>query len=156
MKQFVFVIILLAVVILGKSQKDFSLADSTFEIGQSINCECIYFEFDKSILKKESVPFLDSMVVFLNSNPSIQLEIQNHTDSRAKISYSINLTQRRAQTAMDYLVNNGIEKKRLTAKGYFNTQLLISDEEINKLKSKSEKEEAHKKNRRTVFVITGI
>lgn len=156
MKYFIFVVFFLSVLTHGKSQRNFNLSDTTFEFGESINCECIYFELNKSMLKKESVPFLDSMVVFLNANPAIQLEIQNHTDSRAKKSYSTNLTQRRAQTVMDYLVQKGIEKKRLIAKGYFNTQLLISDEEINKLKTKSEKEEAHQKNRRTVFVIVGV
>lgn len=139
-----------------KAQNEFAFTDTTFRNGESMTTNRIFFELNKDQLRFESTAFLDSMVIFLNQHPNLQLEIQNHTDSRAKKSYSTNLTQRRAQTIMDYLVQKGIEKKRLIAKGYFNTQLLITDEEINQLKTKSEKEEAHQKNRRTVFVVVGI
>jgi len=156
MKYFIFVLFFLSLLTQGKSQRDFSLSDTTFEIGESINCECIYFDFDKATLKLESALFLDSMVTFLNANPSIQLEIQNHSDTRAKVTYSTNLSKRRAMEVVDYFTSKGIMPSRLVAAGYSNVEPLISEVEIKSMKSKTDQEIAHHKNRRTVFVIKRI
>lgn len=139
-----------------KSQDTFSLEDSVFYEAASLTSYRIKFEFDKAVIKQESFEFLDSMVSFLNRNKSIHLDVQNHTDSRAQPKYSTNITQRRAQAVVSYLVSKGIEKDRLIPKGYFNKKLLISEVEIKAMKSKTDQELAHQKNRRTVFVIIKV
>ena len=65
----------------------------------------------------------------------------------------MDLSQRRAQTCVDYLISRGIEADRLVAVGRGEEQLLISDAEINALATEAEREAAHQKNRRTVFRI---
>ncbi|MDF1672582.1 MAG: OmpA family protein, partial [Vicingaceae bacterium] len=73
--------------------------------------------------------------------------------SRGSDSYNKNLSQQRAQSCMDYLVEKGIAKDRLIAKGYGETMLLVSDVDIEKMTSETAKEDAHQKNRRTEFKI---
>jgi peptidoglycan-associated lipoprotein len=99
----------------------------------------------------------DSMLFLYNvlkDNPTIVVELNSHTDSRGDAKKNQELSQKRAQSCVDYLV---IEKKipaaRLVAKGYGKSQLLIPDAVINKAKTKEEKEALHQKNRRTSFRI---
>ena len=68
-------------------------------------------------------------------------------------SYNNKLSQARAQSCVDYLIDKGVDKSRLVAKGYGEKQLIVSDAEIEKLTSEVEKEEGHQKNRRTEFKI---
>lgn len=103
------------------------------------------------INSKDSLNFLYQTLV---DNPSIIIELSAHTDSRGSDAKNLELSQRRAQSCVDYLAN---EKKiplaRMQAKGYGETKLLIKDDVIAKAKTKEEKEALHAKNRRTVFRI---
>jgi outer membrane protein OmpA-like peptidoglycan-associated protein len=90
----------------------------------------------------------------LKDNPTIVVELNSHTDSRGKPDANMTLSTARAQSCVDYLVKEkGIPAERLVAKGYGATQLLVSDAEIAKAKTKEEKEALHQKNRRTSFRI---
>jgi peptidoglycan-associated lipoprotein len=100
---------------------------------------------------KDSLAFLYQT---LADNPSIVVELNSHTDSRGDAAKNQDLSQRRAQSCVDYLVKEkGINPARLQAKGYGKTQLLISDDVIAKAKTKEEKEALHALNRRTAFRI---
>ena len=91
---------------------------------------------------------LDSILIFFNENPDLTVELGSHTDSRGSDEYNNKLSQARAQSAVDYLVEKGIPRNRLVAKGYGKTMLLN-----NCTTGAPCSEEEHQKNRRTTFRI---
>ena len=95
-------------------------------------------------MTEESKKELDKIVVFLNKIPKINLEIASHADERGSDEYNDPLTQKRAQSVVEYLVNKGIERTRLVAKGYGKTKPLFEN---------AETEEQHRINRRTTFTF---
>lgn len=103
--------------------------------------------------KVNSKDSLNDLYQTLIDNPNIVIELAAHTDSRDSDEKNQILSQKRAQSCVDYLVEKGIDTERLVPKGYGESRLLITDEEIAKLKTKDEKEAAHQKNRRTVFSV---
>ncbi|MCB0410566.1 MAG: OmpA family protein, partial [Flavobacteriales bacterium] len=125
------------------------------EIGSTIVLKNIFYDYNKATLRDASKNELDRLVKLLNENPTIKIELSAHTDSRGGDKYNQDLSQRRAQSCVDYLIKNGISADRLVSKGYGEEQLIISDAEIAKLKFEDEKEDAHQQNRRTEFKITG-
>ena len=122
-------------------------------IDKSIVLENIYYDLDKWYIRPDAAKELDKLVDILKDNPEIKIELSSHTDSRNTAEYNLELSKKRAQSAVDYIVSKGIEPGRITAKGYGESQLLISDEEIAKLPTEEAKEAAHQKNRRTEFKI---
>ena len=88
------------------------------EIGQKPVLINIFFEFDKSNLKDESIPELNRLVELLNENPTVKIEIGGHTDSKGSDEYNLNLSDRRARAVHDYLVDHGIDINRLSTRGY--------------------------------------
>jgi outer membrane protein OmpA-like peptidoglycan-associated protein len=78
----------------------------------------IYFDFDKTTLKKESFVELDKVVDFLRRNPTVEIKIEGHTDSKGSDEYNLNLSQGRSQSVVDYLSSQGIDRSRLSAQGY--------------------------------------
>jgi peptidoglycan-associated lipoprotein len=89
----------------------------------------------------------------LVDNPTIIIELQAHTDSRGGAGYNKDLSQRRAQSCVDYLESKGIPSERMVPKGYGESKLRISDAQIAKMSTQEEKEAAHQKNRRTEFTV---
>jgi outer membrane protein OmpA-like peptidoglycan-associated protein len=87
-------------------------------IKNSFQVSNIYYDYDKATLRPESVASLDSVVHFLQDNPSITVEIYSYTDAKGKDEYNLALSQRRAQSVLDYLEKNGVDRNRLTAKGF--------------------------------------
>jgi len=115
------------------------VTDTSIEI-----LDVIYFEYNKAIIKPASYPILDAVAATMQGNPSIQLiEIQGHTDERGDDAYNLDLSDRRAKSVMKYLVDKGVEEKRLTAQGYGETQPL----------DPRKNEAAWAKNRRVAFLI---
>ncbi len=96
--------------------KDLYLAP--IEVGVTVRLKNIYFDFDKTSLKKESFTELNKVVEFLNQNPSVEIEIAGHTDSKGSDEYNANLSQGRSQAVVDYLISQGINEYRLSAHGY--------------------------------------
>lgn len=78
----------------------------------------VYYDYDKATLRPESVASLDSLVNFMRDNPSLSVEIYSFTDAKGTDQYNKTLSERRAQSVKDYLVNNGIEDSRMIVKGY--------------------------------------
>lgn len=106
--------------------------------------ENIYYDLDKFNIRDDAAIELDKLVQILKDNPTVKIELSSHTDARATDSYNNKLSQNRAQSAVDYIVTKGIDKERMVAKGYGETQLIIKD---------AKTEEEHQKNRRTEFTI---
>jgi peptidoglycan-associated lipoprotein len=107
-------------------------------------------QVNETVNSKDS---LDHLYKTLVDNPTIIVELQAHTDSRGKDKYNEDLSQKRAQSCVDYLISKGIPAARMVARGYGESKLRITDEQINKLKTSEEKEAAHQKNRRTTFAV---
>lgn len=78
----------------------------------------IYYDYDKADLRPESVASMDSLVQFLTDNPSLLVEVYSFTDSKGRDEYNKDLSLRRAQSVVDYLERAGIDKGRVTAKGF--------------------------------------
>ena len=133
--------------------KTFKLTDTIVKVGQTYTTHQIYFGVSKPDILEQSRIIVDSMVTFLNANPGVKLEIQNHCDSRGAPGLNNHLTIARAQAVVDYLVAKGINKDRLMAKGFGENNLLITDAQINQAKTKDEKEALHAINRRVVLKI---
>lgn len=115
--------------------------------GKEIVLNNIYYEYDKWDITEEAKPALDILTSMLKSNPSIRIELASHTDCRGEDDYNEVLSQKRAQSAVDYLVEKGIHKDRLQAIGFGESQL------YNKCQCDQCTEAEHLSNRRTTFKI---
>ena len=121
--------------------------------GSKIILKNIFYDYDKATLREESKNELDRLYDLLTKNPSLKVELSSHTDSRGDAAYNINLSQKRAQSCVDYLIAQGIDKERIVARGYGEKELLRNDKEIQQQPTKAEKERLHLENRRTEFKI---
>ena len=109
------------------------------EVGSVIVLRNIFFDLEKATLRPESKAELERLIKLLTDNPTIKIEISGHTDTRGNDSYNQKLSEDRSESVVNYLIDHGIVKDRLEFKGYGETQLMVSDEEIYKLpKSKRE------------------
>lgn len=130
--------------------KDFALTPVKAEI----RFPAVLYDLGKATLRPESKDSLNFLYQTLIDNPTIVIELQAHTDSRGSDAKNLKLSEDRAKSCVDYLVN---EKKipiaRLMSKGWGEKKLLVKDDVIAKAKTKEEKEALHQKNRRTVFRI---
>lgn len=113
----------------------------------------VFFDLRKATLREKSFIELNKLVAFLNDNPEIKIELGGHTDTRGDAKQNQILSENRAKAVYDYLVKKGINKDRLTYKGYGESTPKISDEEIAAMATDKEKEDAHQKNRRTEYKI---
>ena len=80
--------------------------------------ENIFYDFDKATLRPESKKALDEMAQMLKDNPNVAIEMASHTDRKGSDKYNEGLSQRRAQSVVDYLVAAGVERERLQPHGY--------------------------------------
>ncbi|HNW56604.1 MAG TPA: OmpA family protein [Bacteroidales bacterium] len=131
----------------------------------------ILYDFGKWDLRPESMISLDKLVETLLDNPNVTIELMSHTDSRDTEEYNQDLSQKRAQAVVQYLIDKGIEPERLSAKGYGESSPKVVDSEIagqnpflksgvtlteqyiNTLANEEQKEIAHQINRRTEFKV---
>jgi outer membrane protein OmpA-like peptidoglycan-associated protein len=118
--------------------------------GPVIQLQDIYYDFDKWYVREESERDLNKLLGFLQENPETIVEIGSHTDSRAPYDYNIRLSQRRAQSVVDWLVARGVPKARLKAKGYGETQPVNGC-----IDGVQCTEYEHQRNRRTTFRVIG-
>lgn len=107
-------------------------------------------QVNENVNSKDSLDFLHQTLI---DNPTIIIELQAHTDSRGKDQYNMDLSQRRAQSCVDYLISKGIPSERMVARGYGESRVRITDKQIAQMKTEEEKEAAHQKNRRTTFAV---
>ncbi|MEP1258000.1 OmpA family protein, partial [Algoriphagus sp.] len=116
-------------------------------LDRSIVLENIYYDLDKADIRPDAAVELNKLVQILKDNPAIRIELSSHTDDRSSDSYNQDLSQRRAQSAVDYMVSQGIASDRLVAKGYGESQLIVKN---------AQTEEEHQTNRRTEFKVIEI
>jgi len=110
--------------------------------------ENIYYESGSFKIPTSAEPILAKAIEAMKANPTLLLEVQSHTDATAGDEYNMDLSQKRANAVVDYIVSKGIVKKRLTAKGFGETQL------TNKCANGVDcSDEEHRQNRRTVFKL---
>jgi len=135
--------------------------------------ENIFYDFDKATLRPESKEALDELVKMLADNPNITIEMASHTDRIGSEEYNIDLSQRRAKSVIDYLIEHGIDAARLQYQGYgksrpktvtkrinkeypqFKEGEILSEEFILTL-SPEDQEAADQINRRTEFQVLSV
>lgn len=98
--------------------KEYVLQFPLASITVPVMIDNIFYDLDKATLRPESVTALDELVKLLNENPNVTIELSAHCDYRGSEQYNINLSQRRAETVVNYLIAHGIAKDRLTPMGY--------------------------------------
>jgi peptidoglycan-associated lipoprotein len=114
---------------------------------KSIVLDNIYYDLNSAEIRPDAALELDKLVKLLQDNPKIRIELSSHTDSRATDEYNDALSQRRAESAVVYIVSKGINADRLVAKGYGKRQMIIAN---------AQTEEEHQVNRRTEFKVIEI
>jgi len=107
----------------------------------------IYYDYDKWDLRDTSKYELDKIVLLLSQNPDIKIMINSHTDDRGAVEYNRNLSEKRAESVVKYLITKGIASDRLAAKGWGKSNLIVAN---------AATEEEHQKNRRTTFNIMNV
>lgn len=123
------------------------------DLGQLMQIAPIYFDLNSSYLTVQGKSELDKVVNFLMENPNSAIEIRAHSDSRDEVKYNLWLSDKRAKSAMRYIMSKGISENRISGKGFGESELIVPDSEIEKATSDEEKEILHAKNRRTEFII---
>lgn len=113
-------------------------------IEKPIVMENIYYDLNKAEIRMDAEVELDNLVTLMNDNPDIIIELSSHTDVRADDAYNLDLSQRRAKSAVDYIISQGIEETRLIPKGYGETHPIVLN---------AQTEEEHQRNRRTEFKV---
>ena len=113
------------------------------EVGATVNLRDVLFEQGKTVLLSQSYPELDLVVAFLKANPKVRIELSGHTDNRGIPGQNLKLSQMRVEKVKDYLVSKGVEKRRITGKGYGGSRPIASNDT----------EETRLLNRRVEFTI---
>ena len=122
------------------------------EVGKTYRIENIYYDFDKWNIRKDAEHSLDSLISILKEYP-VNVEIGSHTDCRGTVEYNETLSQKRAESVVNYLIKQGIAPSRLTARGYGKSMLI---NHCNCEAGINCTEAGHQANRRTEFKITGV
>ncbi len=131
----------------------------------------VFYDFARWELRPEAMVSLDDLIETLNDNPNVTIELMSHTDSRGSDQDNIELSQKRAQSVVDYLIQKGISPDRLSAKGYGESRpkvvtsriheqyeflpegATLTEQFINRLPTEEQREIAHQLNRRTEFQV---
>ena len=139
-------------------------------ISAPVLIENIFYDFDKATLRPESTTALDELVRLLNENPNITIELSAHTDYKGSDEYNEGLSQRRAESVVNYLIEHGIPSDRLTPRGYGEGKPktikrkvaerypflkegdVLTEEYISKL-PEEQQEQCNQLNRRTEFIV---
>jgi peptidoglycan-associated lipoprotein len=126
-----------------------------FNYKDAIRVEGIYYDLDKANIRPDAAKILDSLVLNLKKYPKLRIELGSHTDCRADSAYNQNLSQRRADSAVAYIVAQGIDSARLVAVGY-GERVLVNDCACEGSWVKRNcTEEEHQMNRRTTVTLLG-
>lgn len=121
---------------------DSVMIDTDFEL---VN---ILYDYDKASLRPESAASLEKLTTLMNDNPSLDVQIFSYTDSKGTPAYNLNLSQQRAESVVNYLVRNGVERSRLSAKG-----MGMADPVAPNKTNGKDNPEGRQLNRRTTFRI---
>lgn len=117
------------------------------EVDQVVRLDNIYYDLAKWNIRPDAAFELDKLVLTLQDNPTVKIELSSHTDCRGKDAYNLTLSQKRAKSAVDYLISKGIGKDRVTSKGYGETKPVAT------CVCEQCTEDEHQQNRRTEFKV---
>lgn len=155
------------------SSKEFRIDIFMSPDDSRIDLPGIMYDFGKWNLRPESLVALEELVEILNDNPNITIEIGSHTDFRGSDQANTELSAKRAQSVVDFLITYGVDQERLSSKGYgesmpkeidksiakkydfLNEGDVLSEAFITRLSSEEQREICHQINRRTDFGLTG-
>ena len=119
--------------------------------GAVIQLDQLYYDFNKWNIRSDAAIELDKVVNLMKNYPSLEIELGSHTDSRGSDRYNQRLSQKRAESAVEYIISRGISSSRIIAKGYGERQL------VNNCSNGVEcDEEEHQRNRRTEIKVTAF
>ncbi|MGI8892223.1 MAG: OmpA family protein [Bacteroidia bacterium] len=121
------------------------------DIERPIVLENIYYDFDKWNIRADAAFELDKLVVLMQENPGIKIELSSHADSRGRTQYNQQLTQKRAESVVKYLISKSISTHRMIPRGYGETKLVNGC-----MDGVVCSEEMHQQNRRTEFRIIEV
>ncbi|MHA7832508.1 MAG: OmpA family protein [Flagellimonas sp.] len=118
------------------------------DLGCRLDLQPIYFDFDKHNIRPDAEVELAKILEAMKEYPQLNIHIESHTDSRGDDAYNMQLSERRAKSTLEWLVDKGIDRDRLSSKGYGESQL------VNNCSNGGNcTEEAHQLNRRSMFII---
>ena len=123
------------------------------DLAKILDIPIIYFDFDQSIIRYDAEMELQKVLVVLEKYPSLKIDIRSHTDCRGLESYNEKLSERRAQSTRQYLIDKGIDSSRIRAKG-FGEYMLINHCGCEPDNNSDCSEEEHQLNRRSEFIVT--
>lgn len=118
------------------------------EVANVIHINTIYFDFDKHNIRYDARIELDKIAVVLKENPQSKIRVDSHTDIRGKKSYNMNLSNNRAKSTIQYLLDKGIDEERITGEGHGENDLAVKCTKANPCNSLQ-----HQLNRRSEFLI---
>lgn len=128
-----------------------TLSIEKIDLKKTYRLDRIYYDLDKSVIRPDAALELNKLVKVLQNNPEINIELSSHTDSRGSDDYNDTLSQKRAESAVAYIVGKGIATDRIEAMGYGEQKL------VNKCSDGVQCTEAmHQQNRRTEFRVTSF
>jgi outer membrane protein OmpA-like peptidoglycan-associated protein len=155
----------------SKISKEHVLQFPLANISAPVLIENIFYDFNKATLRPESATALDELVRLLNENPNVTIELSAHTDCRGSDEYNERLSQRRAESVVNYLIQHGIAADRLTPKGYGESKPktikkkvaakypflkegdVLTEAFITALKDEAQQDSCNQLNRRTEFTV---
>ena len=154
-----------------KESQEYVLQFPLASITAPVLIDNIFYDFDKATLRPESTEALDRLIALLNENPNVTIELSAHTDQRGSDQYNERLSQRRAESVVNYLIEHGIAQDRLTPVGYGEQRPktikrkltekydwmkegdVLTAEYIAALDDEEKQEICHQLNRRTEFIV---
>lgn len=125
------------------------------DLAKMIDIKPIYFDLGKSTIRKDAAIELDKVVAVMKEYPAMIIELGAHTDCRGAAASNLKLSAARAKASAAYIVKQGIDKTRISGKGYGESKLLNSCACEGKVKPNCSEDE-HAKNRRTEFIIVKL
>ena len=153
------------------TSNEYVLQFALANISAPVLIDNIFYDFDKATLRPESQTALDKLVKLLNDNPNVTIELSAHTDYKGSDQYNERLSQRRAESVVNYLIDHGIAADRLTPKGYGEGKPktikrkvaekypflkegdVLTEEFIANLKDEAQQDSCNQLNRRTEFTV---
>lgn len=119
------------------------------DLAKILKLNPIYFDSNKSNIRPDAEIELQKIIAFMKQNPFIKVQVGSHTDGIGKASYNLSLSERRARSTVQYIMDNGIDPERISGQGYGETKL------INRCKYRGEcSQTEHAINRRSEFIVT--
>jgi len=129
-------------------ERDLITAGFGDDLAKLLQLSTIYFDFDKYNIRKDSEIEVEKVIAAMEKYPSLKIQVNSHTDSRGAAAYNLWLSQKRAESTINYMISKGIASGRLASKGFGETKLI--NECADGVRCASEK---HDLNRRSEFII---